>query len=490
MRKYFYWFGALGLWLSGVPEGWPAEVSSRSHLLTELPALTSQNWTLQDLDGDGLPELGIYTSNRVHFFHFQKGEIQRCEVPPGTVWLATLLGPPAARLFAFDGSRVLETELFASPPQGWTPAFTNALAALPEMHRSSPLWQKFVYQRAGGQALAAIPDDQGNVHLWRSGRKERVIQLASEKRVREFTPQVALLPFSSTHAAHAFVLGDFAVGGVCLIGGNAGHDELLLVHDAHRCLLLPVDEPVEAEPEARQLWSRAEPPAELSIAVAGRSFDLCEQTSLQPSSVLEGVAGGELNRCALSRCVFDYEGRLLARHPDIPLRGERAWKLADVDGNGLNDLTLLNIRMFQYGDKDALTRFLLDHKVKVDAVTSLENWPPGRSAGSINAPLEILVSIDVSVTPDTVLHLRAISAAVAQRVCFGDFDGDGARELAYLSKPDLVEVLKVAGKSYRPYFSKKTQIPPASIQAIKIGPKGREAIVCKSQNSIELLEYP
>ena len=139
MRKYFYWFGALGLWLSGVPEGWPAEVSSRSHLLTELPALTSQNWTLQDLDGDGLPVLGVYTSNRVHFFHFQKGEIQRCEVPPGTVWLATLSGPPAARLFAFDGCRGLETAIFASPPRTGPPLTCTLSHKLSDLSMWSPL---------------------------------------------------------------------------------------------------------------------------------------------------------------------------------------------------------------------------------------------------------------------------------------------------------------------------------------------------------------
>jgi hypothetical protein len=470
--------------LSCLVNGWAAPAAGKSFLLSPPELAVSQSVMLQDLDGDGFPELGLLVGDRLDLYQFRQPGCRSRALPPGTIWLAGVPAVSGARLFAFDGHRVLQTLASAEPAVAWTPAFTNELRPQSGWQHSSPVWQRFVHQLAGGELLAVVPDEQGQAHIWSTAAGERVIPLAHETRVQEVPPQIGLFPFPSRRAAQAVVLGDFAAAGVRLIGSSPAGAEMLLAHDMRRCFLVNAHETASAANGPREFWKRVIPSGELVISATDRTIDICEQGTTRFQSLLDNVAGGELERCQISRAVFDLQGRLLAQYTNIPVRGAWTWKLADVDGNGVNDLTLLNILMYQYGDKDALTRFVADHSVVVEAVTRLESWPPGQPAESLGARLEVAVG------PNTMLHLRAISAAVAQRVCFGDFNGDGKRELAYVAKPDCVKVLKQAGRRYVELCSLRTKVAPVALQTVRLGPSGREALVCRGQDSIEIHECP
>ncbi len=450
--------------------------------LSHLPNLEQQNWTVRDFSGGGIPQLGVINKGELLVFSFSANNCLTLPIPAGTVWMQVLPTREGGKVFAFDGKQIQGLSFLKPQQERWVPRFKQELLGGADVYKDGPIWQEFVFEFGDRDLLAAVPDLQGRVHLWHSAGAEQILTLGTPDLICERVTPDWLLPFSPVGYKEVFILGSNWRGEIKKIDSLRNDSPLLFARVGNACVLLRWGA-TNAMPVVQGRFSTGlEATAEGRTAISGKTLDFYEIRTAFHKSSLAGIAGGELDRGVLSRHIFDFDGRRLAEHINVPIRGSRTMAFADVDGNGVNDLTLINPLMYQYGDKDAFTRFLVDHQVNIQVSTTLESWPPGASLGTVTGEFTL------QVRPTTVLHFDAIAQSIASSVCFGDFDGDGMAELAFVSKGNRIVVVKVKGSKYVELGTTETKVKTPQLRSVRTGSGNKSGIVCWNHEDLELIE--
>jgi hypothetical protein len=295
------------------------------------------------------------------------------------------------------------------------------------------------------------------------------------------SPEVAAPPFYCPRATHCFVVAELSAFGAYFVRHPVtGADMLLLYRNGAVDLMRAKDTP-RAQPVSLRQYTATPPRSLLALAPAKRQIDIVEIEGTTGRSMLAEVAGGSLSRCTLSRATYDYDGRLLSAEPEIMVQGSDSWRLVDLDGDGTNEIVLMNLLMHQYGDKDALVRFLTEGRVAVDIVTAPS------SAGDATQRHSVHQRVEISIPTVAGVDLAAIAAAVRKRTCFARVQEDNRVAFCFLAAPSRLDVLAQGNDGFRRTRSYRLRIVPEGIRAVQTKSRPVRGIACWDENNMELV---